>query len=88
MYRVAILDDAVRSLSKLDRSVARRIREKLHHLAQNAEAIRHLALSADLSGFYKLRVGDYRVIYKILRDEEVPLVYALGHRSTIYRNLA
>jgi len=67
--------------------VVERIAAKLLFLADNAEAIRHLPLRGNLSGFYKLRVGDYRVIYKLFRNEKLLLVYALGHRSTVYRDL-
>jgi len=46
------------------------------------------ALSGDLKGlkgFYKLRVGDYRVIYEILYEERTIVVHAIGHRRDIYR---
>ncbi len=39
----------------------------------------------DLAGLYKLRVGDYRVIYEVLWDEETIVIHAIGHRREIYR---
>jgi mRNA-degrading endonuclease RelE of RelBE toxin-antitoxin system len=38
-----------------------------------------------IDGFYKLRVGDYRVIYEILYDEQTIVIHAVGHRKDIYR---
>jgi hypothetical protein len=39
----------------------------------------------DLAGLYKLRVGDYRIIYEVLWDEETIVIHAVGHRREIYR---
>jgi mRNA interferase RelE/StbE len=37
------------------------------------------------SGLYKLRVGDWWVIYEIKRDEMIVVVHKIGHRSKIYK---
>ena len=85
MYRIRILDVAPRELVLLDKPVGRRIVERLNWLAANLDAIKTEALSGKLSGLYKLRVGDYRAIYEILRDEQVIVIHAIGHRRDIYR---
>lgn len=54
-------------------------------LAENLENIKLLNLKGDLSSFYKLRVGDYRVFYQVLEVEQVIIVHKIGHRSEIYR---
>ena len=41
--------------------------------------------TGDLAGFYKLRAGDYRVVYEILHDENLLVIHLIGHRSEIYR---
>lgn len=84
-YQVRILDDAIRDLSRLDKPVARRIVERVRWLAENIESARLETLTGELAGFYKLRVGDYRVIYLILHDEQTLVVNAIGHRREIYR---
>lgn len=85
MYRVRILDAATRELERLDEPVGRRIVERINWLATNLDAIRPDALTADLSGLYKLRVGDYRVLYEILHDEQTIVIHAIGHRRDVYR---
>ena len=62
MYRVRILDAATRELARLDKPFARRIIERITWLATNLDSIRPEALTGELAGFCKLRVGDYRVI--------------------------
>ncbi len=41
-------------------------------------------LRFSLSGLRRIRVGDYRVIYKIINDEKEVIVTAIGHRKDIY----
>ncbi len=85
MYSVRILEAAARELARLDEAIGRRVVERINWLAANLDDIRPEALTGDLSGLYKLRVGDYRIIYEILHDEQVIVIHAIGHRSEVYR---
>ncbi len=85
MYQLRLLDPATRELASLERNIARRIVNRLNWLAENLEGARKEALSGDLSGFYKFRVGDYRIFYQVWHDEKIILVHKIGHRREIYR---
>ncbi len=85
MYSLRILDAATRELAALDRQVASRIAKRVQWLAENIDAIKPLPLSGELSSLYKLRVGDYRVLYEILSAERLLVIHAIGHRREIYR---
>ena len=85
MYRIRILDEASRELAQLDKPVANRLVKRVRWLAANLENLTPEALSGDLAGFFKLRVGDYRILYQILPDEKVIVLHAVGHRRDIYR---
>lgn len=85
MYRIRILDAAAHELARLDKTVGRRIVKRINWLAANLDDIRLEALAGDLPGFYKLRVGDYRVLYEILRDEQTIVIHMIGHRREIYQ---
>ena len=54
-------------------------------LRDNVENIKHEPLKGDLSEFYKLRTGDYRILYEILHNEKMILIHAIGHRKDIYQ---
>ena len=43
-------------------------------------------LRKNLSGFAKLREGDYRIIYQVSYEEETVFIRFIGHRSEIYKN--
>jgi mRNA interferase RelE/StbE len=85
MYTVRILKAATRELERLDKAVARRVVERIQWLAENLQSINPVGLKGDLSGLYKLRQGDYRIIYQILREEKVILIHSIGHRREVYR---
>ena len=85
MYYIRVLEEASRELARLDKPVGRRIAERMSWLAANLDSIRPEALTGDLIGLYKLRVGDYRVIYEVIRNEKTIVIHAVGHRREIYR---
>lgn len=85
MYRIRILDAATRELARLDKPVGRRVVERIRWLAANLDDLNPEPLIGDLAGFYKLRVGDYRVLYEILYDEQTIVIHKIGHRREVYR---
>jgi len=85
VYRIRILKAATRELERLDKPFARRIAERVNWLAANLDNIRPEPFTGDLAGFYKFRIGDYRIIYEILHDEQVIVIHEIGHRRDIYR---
>ncbi|MCL4265218.1 MAG: type II toxin-antitoxin system RelE/ParE family toxin [Anaerolineae bacterium] len=85
MFEIRLLDTAVQDLAKLDQAVARRIVSRLRWLGENMRQVRREPLTGNLTGFYKFRVGDYRIIYQILEAEQVIMVHQIGHRREVYR---
>ena len=77
--------DALRDLEKIDSIIARRIVAKVIWLGENFSDILPEKLHQNLKGLYKLRVGDYRVVYSLRRD--VITILAVGHRRNIYDKL-
>jgi len=86
MYQIRFIKDAVRDLEKLSKTAARRIVKKINWLAENAEIIQPQGLRSNLAGLAKIREGDYRIVYELIRAEKVLVVHFIGHRSEIYKN--
>ena len=62
------------------------MRDALIHMAENAEVVRHRALTGPRHrGQFRLRMGDYRAIYEIDRANRRITVLRVGHRSDAYR---
>ncbi|MBW2106846.1 MAG: type II toxin-antitoxin system RelE/ParE family toxin [Deltaproteobacteria bacterium] len=85
MYKLDFSPAGRDSLASLDKKVAQRALDKLRWLLRNIDNISAPPLKRNLSGLYKLRVGDWRVIYEVKRDQRVVTVHKVGHRSEIYR---
>jgi mRNA interferase RelE/StbE len=85
VYCIRVLDAATRELAQLDRPVGRRVVERIRWLAANLDDLNPEPLMGDLAGFYKLRVGNYRVLYEILRSERTIVIHKIGHRREVYR---
>lgn len=85
-WTIRVSDKAVRDLRKLDRQVARRIRDELSEIAGlDDPRSRGKALVGNLAGLWRYRVGDYRVICDIEDEVLVVLVVGVAHRSEVYR---
>lgn len=70
---------------KLDRPVLRRIRAYLDEVCELEDPrSRGKVLSADLAGYWRYRIGDYRVVVEIRDNVLVIVAIGLGHRSDIY----
>ena len=86
MWEIKYLPQPQKFLKKLDNSVKKRIFNYLTALVEerNTESSGE-ALSANLAGFRRYRIGDYRVICDIRKNELVVLVVEIGHRSVVYK---
>jgi len=71
---------AARLLRKLQRSVGSRIAEALKVLERSPETGERL----NPSRFWRIRVGDYRVIYEIEGPTSRVIVLFVGHRKNVY----
>mgnify|MGYP001561186420 CR=1 FL=1 len=85
MYRLDFSSDGETSFGVLDKEVAQRILNKLKWFLQNIESIPPLPLHGKYSGLFKLKAGDWRVIYEVSHDEKVVTVHKVGHRREIYK---
>lgn len=72
---------------RLDRAVLRRVKAYLEQVCQlDDPRQRGKGLTADLAGYWRYRVGDWRVIAEIRDEELIIIAIGLGHRSTVYRD--
>lgn len=83
-YSVEYEPEALADLERLTQAVRERVINKITWLAENFDQITPQALTDNLSGFFKLRVGDYRVIYEFSRDDEVISIDRIRHRREVY----
>ena len=83
-YRIVIKKSAAKEIERIAKNDRIRIIEKIKSLAQNP----HPTGSKKLSGQekYRMRQGNYRILYQVIDDELIINVIKVGHRQDIYKN--
>ncbi|QQR79968.1 MAG: type II toxin-antitoxin system RelE/ParE family toxin [Deltaproteobacteria bacterium] len=85
MYRLQIKESALKELKKIPYRIRCQIDEKLQRLVQNPER-RYLDIKK-MKGhdLYRMRSGDYRIIYQKQDAQLIVLIVTVGHRKEVYR---
>jgi len=82
MLSIKFEKDAAMFFKKLDKSIQERIAKKIEELKINPKI--GVPLTANLAGLWKLRSGDYRIIYQIRNQELIVVILKIGHRKNVY----
>ncbi len=83
-YSVELAPAAVRQLRKLDPRAQRRVQAAIELLADEPRPAGAVKLAGG-EGEWRVRTGDYRIVYEIRDRVLLVLVLAVGHRREIYR---
>jgi mRNA interferase RelE/StbE len=86
MYKLKFLAKAQNDLNNIDRAHQKIIKEKLLILAKNPEVLKNniKKLGGIKDDYYRLRVGNYRVIFKKEEKVLIIIIIRIGHRKEIY----
>jgi mRNA interferase RelE/StbE len=83
-HRIRVAPAALRQLRKLDRTAQKRVQAAIELLAEEPRPKAAKKLVGG-DGEWRVRTGDYRIVYEIRDDVLLVLVVAVGHRREIYR---
>lgn len=85
-YTLVITDDFEKQFRKLDRSVQVIVAKWIKKHLENCDDPKASgkALTANLKGYWRYRIGDYRLLVEIKEDELVIVAISIAHRSEIY----
>ena len=86
-WQVKLLPSAAEELAALPQKPRRQIARRIDGLKENPRPRGVKALKGKGEGIYRVRSGDYRILYRIRDEELVVLVIKLGDRKDIYRGL-
>ncbi|MEM1221597.1 MAG: type II toxin-antitoxin system RelE/ParE family toxin [Verrucomicrobiota bacterium] len=83
-YRIVIKKSAAKEIERIEKRDRIRIIERIRSLASDP----HPTGSKKLSGQekYRIRQGNYRILYQVIDDELIVSVVKVGHRRDIYKN--
>lgn len=83
-YSVMVLPSAERDLIKLPLRAWERIRVRIDSLMSNPRPVGSQKLHGRI-GEFRVRSGDYRVLYRVDDKAKRVIIYGIGHRRDVYR---
>jgi mRNA interferase RelE/StbE len=84
MFQIVVESHAVKGLRKLPKEAVQKIIEELKSLPEDPRRSGSRKI-VGTDSWYRIRVGDYRIVYEIDDERKRVLVQAIGHRKDVYR---
>jgi len=86
MYEVILLEPAQDFYNKAGKSLKKKLDRCFESLSNNPFKSNNIKkLKAKFSTYYRFRLGDYRVIYRVDTDGKLIIVAIIAHRSSVYK---
>jgi len=85
VYKISYSKEAEKSLLRMPRNTAKLIREKLEAIAANPYADHSNAKKLQGREGYRLRIGDWRVVYKVQNEQLIIIVMKVASRGEVYK---
>ncbi len=87
MYKILYSTQAIRSYIKLSDDVREQIDKKMLTIAKNPyEKNNNIKSIQGRKHCYRLRMGDFRIIYELVQKELKILIINIGHRKEVYKS--
>ena len=83
MYKVVFTKEASKNFRRLDKRLQRLAAKAIDRLSKNPKV--GTPLSRKLKGLWKIRFSRYRIIYRILEQKLIVIIFDVGHRKEIYK---
>lgn len=84
-YKVIITTKAQKDFKKLDPKIKNKIASEILLLETNRTPQQFKPLKGHEIAQYRLRIGDYRILYDVYDEDREVLILRIGHRKDIYR---
>lgn len=83
-YQLEVKQKADKELARVRQDIGRRLLQSIESLASDPRPRQSHKLSESESS-YRLRVGDYRVLYQVDDEAKLVTIFKVGHRREVYR---
>ena len=86
-WQVQFTHEAEEDLKRLDKPIQKRVTNKIIWLSEKSSQIDHQSLSNLWRDYFKLRVGDWRIIYQIDYSQHLITIFNIENRDKVYRKI-
>lgn len=83
-YEIEYSEKAEADVKRLDKKSRANVLSKIEFLAANADTLSHKALIGNWKGYFSLRSGSYRIIYRLDREIKLIFIQRIRHRREVY----
>ena len=84
LFRIDLKGSTDHDLKRIDKQYIPRILKAIESLVENPFSVQSKKLK-DSESCYRLRVGDYRVIYQVDQENKTVVIYHIRHRKDAYK---
>ena len=84
-YSIEVKQSVLKTLKRIPREDQSKITKVIKSLAHDPRP--HNCLKLADSSYYRIRCGDYRIIYDIRDDKLIIIILKIGHRKDVYERL-
>ena len=87
-WTIKVSSRAEKYYKRLDKKTRKRFKKELMALAEYDNPVDHeqvRPLTGDLKGFYRLRIGDYRIVFSIIEETRTIAVVNIAPRGDVYK---
>ncbi|MFT5394411.1 MAG: mRNA interferase RelE/StbE [Gammaproteobacteria bacterium] len=84
VWEITYSKTAIRALRRMPRDIAKRIRARINQLATDPYAPDNNLTKLRGSPYFRLRIGDWRIVYELVSDELVISIITIGPRGSVY----
>ncbi len=83
MYKIQIIPSAIKDLDQLENKFFDQIKKQILALSSNPRPANSLKLTNEQG--YRIKSGDYRILYRIDDKNKIIYIYRIKHRKDVYR---
>jgi mRNA interferase RelE/StbE len=83
VYKIEVISSAQKDLDNLEKSFFEQVKNKINSLGSCPRPSQSLKLTAEEE--YRLKSGDYRILYRIDDKNKIIYIYRIKHRKESYR---
>jgi len=83
MFKIVFHKSSAKKFEKFSLQLKEKISKAIEALKQNPYIGKKL--HGQLAGSFRLRIGDFRIVYDILNDEKIVVIHAIGSRGDVYK---
>ena len=83
-YRIEYVSEIEHSLKKVPKNILIRIKKAIEERLKTNPKEYGKSLKGNLAGLRRLRVGDYRIIYRVFEEKVLVLIIAIDDRKSVY----